>query len=59
MNSNITRLLCLANTEDFFAIFVIPLSIDWNSIVQGGPAVGIVIKSLHKTVLGLYGGRVG
>ena len=36
---------------------VVSLSFDWNSIRLGGPAHGIVTKTVHKTLLGGGGGR--
>ena len=35
------------------------LSIEWNSIRLGGPAHGIVIKTVHKTLPGGGGGSGG
>ena len=35
------------------------LSIEWNSIRLGGPAHGIVIKTVHKTLPGGGGGPWG
>ena len=35
------------------------LSIEWNSIRLGGPAHGIVIKTVHKTLPGVVGGPGG
>ena len=35
------------------------LSIEWNSIRLGGPAHGIVTKTVHKTLLGGGGGLGG
>ena len=38
-------------------LFHVFLSFEWNSIRLGGPAHGIVTKTVHKTLPGGGGGR--